>query len=256
MSAAIFMAVVVACGFALMMTAYRSVLLAVKAALLNLVSICAAYGVVVAVFQWGWGRSLLGVGEKVPIESYVPLFMFAIIFGLSMDYEIFLVSRVKEHWDRSGDAKGAVEAGLAAVGRVVASAASIMGSVFASFVGSTSVEVKMIAVGLAAAVVLDAFVVRMVLVPSIHESPRASGMAASEVARLEAAPCRRGPTSRDDLGRGVRRDDPTLNPVDRGVSAGRSETRSTPRAADSASVHVPGPPTTPREELDGLSRLA
>jgi RND superfamily putative drug exporter len=160
-------AVVVACGFALITTAFRSLVLAVKAALLNLVSISAAYGVVVAVFQWGWGRSVLGVSENVPIESYVPVFMFAIVFGLSMDYEIFLVSRVKEHWDRTGDAKEAVEASLAAVGRVVASAALIMGSVFVAFVGSTSVEVKMIAVGLAAAVILDAFVVRMVLVPSI-----------------------------------------------------------------------------------------
>lgn len=93
--------------------------------------------------------------------------MFAIVFGLSMDYEIFLVSRIKEHWDRSRDAGGSVQVGLAGVGRVVTSAALIMGSVFVAFVGSTSVEVKMIAVGLASAVLLDAFVVRMVLVPSV-----------------------------------------------------------------------------------------
>ena len=95
--------VVIAVAFLLIMTAFRSPLLAVKAAVLNLFSIAAAYGVVVAVFQWGWGSSLLGVDQDVPIEAYVPMIMFAIVFGLSMDYEVFLLSRVKEAWDRSSD---------------------------------------------------------------------------------------------------------------------------------------------------------
>ena len=160
-------AVVVATAFLLIMTAFRSLLLAVKAAVLNLLSISAAYGVVVAVFQWGWGRSLLGVSENVPIESYVPVLMFAIVFGLSMDYEVFLLTRVKEGWDRTHDHHRAVAGGLSATGRVISCAALIMVSVFTAFVANNEVVIKMLAIGLATSVLLDATVVRLLLVPAV-----------------------------------------------------------------------------------------
>lgn len=163
----IVIAVVVACAFLLIMTAFRSLLLAVKAALCNLISISAAYGVIVAVYQWGWGRSLFGVSENVPIESYVPVFMFAIVFGLSMDYEIFLLSRVKEQWDANGDHHLAVARGLSATGRVITCAALIMASVFFAFVTSSNVVVKQLAIGLSASVLLDATIVRLLLVPAV-----------------------------------------------------------------------------------------
>jgi len=159
-------AVVVLTAFLLIMTTFRSLWLAVKAALLNVMSIGASYGVVVAVFQWGWGRSLLGVSENVPIESYVPMMMFAIVFGLSMDYEIFLLSRVKEDWDVGHDNGHAVASGLASTARVITCAALIMVSVFIAFVASTAVVIKMIAVGLAASVLIDASIVRLLLVPA------------------------------------------------------------------------------------------
>jgi RND superfamily putative drug exporter len=162
----IIIAVVVATAFLLVLASFRGLLLALKAAVLNLLSIGAAYGVVVAVFQWGWGRSLLGVSENVPIESYVPMMMFAIVFGLSMDYEVFLLSRVKESYDRSGDNTHAVATGLASTARVITCAALIMISVFTAFVASTSVVIKMLAIGLAASVLIDASVVRLVLVPA------------------------------------------------------------------------------------------
>jgi RND superfamily putative drug exporter len=158
--------VVVALAFLLLMSTFRSLWIAVKAAILNLLSIGAAYGVIVAVFQWGWGRSLLGVGENIPIESYVPVLMFAIVFGLSMDYEVFLLSRVKEAWEQTGDNTQSVARGLAATARVISSAAVIMACVFFSFVLSTNVVIKMLAVGLSASVLVDATVVRLVLVPA------------------------------------------------------------------------------------------
>ncbi|HET6878271.1 MAG TPA: MMPL family transporter [Jatrophihabitans sp.] len=158
--------IVVLVAFLLILSAFRSLLLAAKAAVLNLMSIGAAYGVVVAVFQWGWGRSLFGVSENVPVESYVPLLMFAIIFGLSMDYEVFLLSRVKESFDRSGENLEAVREGLASTGRVITCAALIMISVFSSFTASHLVVIKMIALGLAMSVLIDASVVRLLLVPA------------------------------------------------------------------------------------------
>jgi RND superfamily putative drug exporter len=163
----IIIAVVVAAAFVLLLLTFRGLLLALKAAVLNLLSIGASYGVVVAVFQWGWGRSLLGVSENVPIESYVPMMMFAIVFGLSLDYEVFLLSRVKEVWDVTGDHPQAVARGLASTARVITCAALIMASVFAAFVTSSSVVIKMIALGLACSIVIDATVVRLLLVPAI-----------------------------------------------------------------------------------------
>jgi putative drug exporter of the RND superfamily len=159
--------VVVAVAFLLIMTAFRSLLLAVKAAVLNLFSIGAAYGIVVAVFQFGWGSGLLGVSEKVPVEAYVPMIMFAIVFGLSMDYEVFLLSRVKEGWDKYHDQHLAVASGLATTGRVISCAALIMIAVFLSFVTSSEVVIKQLSIGLAASVLIDATIVRLLLVPAV-----------------------------------------------------------------------------------------
>ena len=158
--------VVIGAAFVLLLLTFRSPVLAVKAAILNLLSIGAAYGVVVAVFQWGWGSSLLGVSEKVPVESYVPMMMFAIVFGLSMDYEVFLLSRVREAWLRTGDNHASVAHGLAATARVISCAALIMTSVFFSFLLSASPVVKMLALGLGASILIDASVIRLLVVPA------------------------------------------------------------------------------------------
>ena len=159
-------ALVLLLAFFLLLLSFRSLLLALKAAVLNLFSIGAAYGVIVAVFQWGWGSSLLGVSEKVPIESYVPMMMFAITFGLAMDYEVFLLSRVKEAYDRLADNAAGVAEGLSQTARVISCAALIMASVFLAFVLSTNVVVKMLGVGLAASVLVDATIIRLVVVPA------------------------------------------------------------------------------------------
>ncbi|MFI1439190.1 MMPL family transporter [Streptomyces fructofermentans] len=159
-------AVVVAAAFLLLLVVFRSLLVALKAALLNLLSIGAAYGVVVAVFQWGWGGSLFGVPEPVPVESYVPMMMFAIAFGLSMDYEVFLLSSIRESWLDTKDNHVSVATGLAGTARVITCAALIMTSVFLAFLLSTNVVVKMLALGLGVSVVIDATLVRLLLVPS------------------------------------------------------------------------------------------
>ncbi|MFD5840950.1 MMPL family transporter [Streptomyces chartreusis] len=158
--------VVVAASFLLLLTVFRSLLVALKAALLNLLSIAAAYGIVVAVFQWGWGGSLFGVDEPVPVESYVPMMMFAIVFGLSMDYEVFLLSRIREAWLHTKDNHLSVATGLAGTARVITCAALIMTSVFLAFLLSSNVVIKMLALGLGVSVVIDATVVRLILVPS------------------------------------------------------------------------------------------
>lgn len=160
-------AVVVALAFVIILAVFRGLLVAVKAAVLNVLSIAASYGVVVAVFQWGWGGPALGVNGTVPIESYVPMMMFAIIFGLSMDYEIFLLSRVHEAWLRTGDAKASVAHALEITARVITCAALIMVSVFAAFIVSDSIVVKMLGLGLAVSVLIDATVVRLLMVPAV-----------------------------------------------------------------------------------------
>ncbi|MFI0227152.1 MMPL family transporter [Streptomyces lydicus] len=160
-------AVVVALAFLLILIVFRGVLVALKAAVLNVLSIAASYGVVVAVFQWGWGGPALGVAGSVPIESYVPMMMFAIVFGLSMDYEIFLLSRVHEAWLRTGDSRGSVAHALEITARVITCAALIMVSVFAAFLLSDNVVVKMLGLGLAVSVLIDATVVRLLLVPAV-----------------------------------------------------------------------------------------
>ncbi|MFE6283659.1 MMPL family transporter [Streptomyces sp. NPDC057877] len=162
----VIIAVVVAAAFLLLLVVFRSLLVALKAAVLNLLSIAAAYGVVVAVFQWGWGGALFGVPEPVPVESYVPMMMFAIVFGLSMDYEVFLLSRVREAWLHTKDNRLSVAVGLAGTARVITCAALIMTSVFFAFLLSTNVVIKMLALGLGVSVVIDATVVRLLLVPA------------------------------------------------------------------------------------------
>ncbi|PNG20275.1 MMPL family transporter [Streptomyces cahuitamycinicus] len=159
--------VVVGLAFLIILAVFRGLLVAVKAAVLNVLSIAASYGVVVAVFQWGWGGPALGVNGTVPIESYVPMMMFAIIFGLSMDYEIFLLSRVHEAWLRTGDAKASVAHALEITARVITCAALIMVSVFAAFIVSDNIVVKMLGLGLAVSVLIDATVVRLLMVPAV-----------------------------------------------------------------------------------------
>jgi RND superfamily putative drug exporter len=134
---------------------------------MNMLSAGAAFGVVTAVFQWGWASSLLGVPQTGPIEAFVPVMMFAILFGLSMDYEVFLVTRIFEEWHKSGDNTIAVTRGLAATGRTITAAATIMVLVFASFILGGQVIIEMFGVGLASAILLDALIVRSVIVPAL-----------------------------------------------------------------------------------------
>ena len=161
--------VVVALSMVLLLVVFRSVVIAVKAALMNLLSVCAAYGVLVAVTQWGWLGHALGFPEKMPVTTWVPIFLFVILFGLSMDYEVFLLSKIREEYDRLGDNSLAVGRGLAATARVITAAAAIMVVVFLSFDLTPDVSVKQIGLGLAAAVLVDATVVRLVLVPAVME---------------------------------------------------------------------------------------
>ena len=156
-------------AFILLMMVFRSLLVPLKAAVMNLLSIGAAYGVIVAVFQWGWGRGLIGLHQSVPIVAFVPLMMFAILFGLSMDYEVFLLSRIREEYLLSGNNREAVAIGLAKTARVITSAALIMIAVFLSFVASGQPVIKMLGLGLAVAVAVDATLVRLVLVPATME---------------------------------------------------------------------------------------
>lgn len=165
----VFIGVVIGMSFLLLTAVFRSVLVPVKAAVLNLLSISAAYGVVVMVFQWGWGAGLIGVDRPGPIMAFIPMMLFAILFGLSMDYEVFLLSRVREEYDRTGDNATAVVDGLAATGRVITAAATIMVLIFSSFVLGDDPIIKTFGLGLAVAVLVDATVVRMILVPATME---------------------------------------------------------------------------------------
>jgi len=158
---------VVLLSLALLTAAFRSLAIGIKAAVMNLLSVGAAYGVVVAVFQWGWGSSLIGLDEKLPIPAYVPMIMFAVVFGLSTDYEVFLMSRVQEAYVTTRDAKRSVALGIGATARVITTAALIMIVVFISFVADPDPTIKMLAVGMAVSVLLDASVVRMILVPAV-----------------------------------------------------------------------------------------
>jgi len=161
--------VVVALSLLLLLVVFRSVVIAVKAAVMNLLSITAAYGALVMVSQNGWLGSLFGFPEKVPVTTWVPMFLFVILFGLSMDYEVFLLSRVREEYDRSGDNAVAVARGLSRTARVITAAAAIMVAVFLSIVIAPNVSTKQIGLGLAVAILIDATVVRLVLVPAVME---------------------------------------------------------------------------------------
>jgi RND superfamily putative drug exporter len=161
-----FLGAVIGISFVLLMILFRSILVPLKAALLNVLSVGAAYGVLVAVFQWGWGSGLIGVEQKVPIMPLAPMLMFAILFGLSIDYEVFLLSRIREQYLRHGRPREAIVEGVGATARVITSAALIMISVFGAFILMSDVTTKMFGVGLSVAVLLDVTLVRMVLVPA------------------------------------------------------------------------------------------
>jgi RND superfamily putative drug exporter len=165
----IFFGAVLLLSFLLLMTVFHSVVVPLKAVIMNMLSIGAAFGAIVAVFQWGIGASLIGVGKEGPIEAWVPMMLFAIVFGLSMDYEVFLLTRVREEYDRKGDNSRAVADGLAATGRVISAAALIMVCVFGSFILGSDRSLKLLGFSLAFAVLLDATVVRLVLVPATME---------------------------------------------------------------------------------------
>jgi putative drug exporter of the RND superfamily len=165
----LFIGAVLALSFLLLMAVFRSVLVPLKAVIMNLLSIGAAYGLIVAVFQWGWLGSIVGVAKTGPIAPFIPMMIFAITFGLSMDYEVFLLSRIREFYDRTHDNGLAVADGLAATARVITAAALIMVTVFLSFVLGTNTTIKLFGLGLAAAIFIDATLVRMVLVPATME---------------------------------------------------------------------------------------
>jgi RND superfamily putative drug exporter len=157
-------------SFLLLMAVFRSLAIPAKAVVVNLLSVGAAYGVIVAVFQWGWLGGVIGIGATGPIDPWIPLMMFTILFGLSMDYEVFLLSRMREEWRLTHDNSGAVADGLAKTARVITAAAAIMICVFGSFVIGDPLHVlKVFGLGLAAAILIDATLVRMVLVPSVME---------------------------------------------------------------------------------------
>ena len=164
----IFFAAVLGASFLLLMAVFRSLVVPLKAVVMNMLSIGAAYGVVVAVFQWGWLGGLFGV-EPAPIEPFIPMMLFAILFGLSMDYEVFLLSRMKEEYERTGDAVNSVADGLAATARVITAAAAIMVVVFGSFVLEDFRVIRLFGLGLATAIAIDATLVRMLIVPSTME---------------------------------------------------------------------------------------
>ncbi|KOV64326.1 membrane protein [Streptomyces sp. AS58] len=163
----LFVGAVIALGCLLLLLAFRSVGIPLKAAAMNMFAVTGAFGVVVAIFQWGWGSELLGLGSAGPIEPFLPVIMVSVLFGLSMDYQVFLVSRMYEEWLETGDNRRAVRVGLAETGRVINSAAVIMIAVFLAFVLSGDRVIAMFGIALAAAVALDAFVLRTLLVPAL-----------------------------------------------------------------------------------------
>ena len=161
-----FIGIIVLLGSLLLMVAFRSIVIPLVAALMNLLAAAAAFGIVVAVFQWGWGASLLGAGTG-PVEPFLPVIMIAVLFGLSMDYQVFLVSRMHEEWIHTGNNELAIERGQANTGRIISAAALIMISVFVSFALGGLRVIDEFGVGLGGAVLLDAFVIRTVLVPAL-----------------------------------------------------------------------------------------
>jgi RND superfamily putative drug exporter len=163
----LFIGVVVLLSFLLLMAVFRSLVVPAMASVMNLLSAGAAFGVITAIFQWGWGASLIGIDRTGPIEAFLPVMVFAILFGLSMDYEVFLVSRIYEEWRKRGDNREAVIHGLSATARTITAAAAIMVLVFAAFILGGERVIMLFGVGLASAVLLDALIVRSVLVPAL-----------------------------------------------------------------------------------------
>jgi RND superfamily putative drug exporter len=164
-----FLAGVLALSFLLLMAVFRSLLVPLKAVLMNLLSIGASFGLLVAIFQWGWLGGLIGVEREGPVEAFLPMMLFSVLFGLSMDYEVFLVSRIHEEYLRSDDNSESVARGLSVTSRVISAAAAIMVAVFGAFALSDQRVVKEFGIGLGCAILLDATVVRMVLVPSLMQ---------------------------------------------------------------------------------------
>jgi putative drug exporter of the RND superfamily len=164
-----FIGAVIVLSFLLLMVVFRSLVVPLKAAIMNLLSIGAAYGIVVAVFQWGWLGSVIGINKNGPIDSFVPMMLFAVLFGLSMDYEVFLLSRVREEYVRTRDNAVAVADGLATTARVITAAAAIMISIFLAFVLGDTRVIKLFGLGLGSAIFIDATLVRMLLVPATME---------------------------------------------------------------------------------------
>jgi RND superfamily putative drug exporter len=163
----LFLGVIIALGFVLLLVAFRSLLVPATAAIMNVLAAGASFGVVVAFFQWGWGSEPLGLGAAGPVEAFLPVIMLSILFGLSMDYQVFLVSRMHEEWVHGKDNARAVNVGQAQTGRVITAAATIMIAVFVAFVFGGQRVIAEFGVGLAAAVALDAFILRTVLVPAV-----------------------------------------------------------------------------------------
>ena len=228
----IFIGAVLLISFVLLMAMFRSVLVPLKAVILNLLSIGAAYGVMVMVFQWGWFGSLFGVGQGAPIEAWAPMMLFAIVFGLSMDYEVFLLSKIRERYDATGDNSTAVAEGVASTARVISAAAAIMVFVFGFFVFGELREIKLIGLGLATAVFIDATLVRLVLVPATMELLGSRNWWLPKLARPHRPPPRRRrpPSTGGDVALGPRPRAGTHPPLTSRSSAipARSRARSLP----------------------------
>ena len=158
---------VVLVSMLLLLVAFRSVVIAVTAAVMNLLSVAAAYGVLAFFLEGGWAGNLIGIDAPAPMAGYVPVIMFALLFGLSMDYEVFLISRMRENWVRTHDSSRSILAGLARTGRVVTAAAGIMIVVFASLIALDDVTMKSFGIGMSAAILVDATIVRMLLLPAV-----------------------------------------------------------------------------------------
>jgi RND superfamily putative drug exporter len=194
----LFAGMVVALSFVLLMVVFRSLAIPVVAAVMNLLSAAASFGVITAVFQWGWLKSLVGVTNTGPVSPFIPILMFAVLFGLTTDYQVFLVSRIQEEWQRRRDNSAAVHAGQAITGRIITAAAAIMTVVFFSFTFTTDRTIKMIGLGMAAAVLADALIVRTVLVPAVmHMLGRANWRLPDALGRVLP---HLGLEARDDVG--------------------------------------------------------
>ena len=158
---------VVVVSMLVLVLAFRSVVIALTAAVKNLLSVAAAYGVTAFFLEGGWAGELIGIDTPTPMAAFVPVFMFTLLFGLSMDYEVFLISRIREAWVRTRDNSGSITAGLASTGRVITAAASIMIVVFAALIPSDEIFIKTAGLGMVAAVLVDATIIRMLLVPAV-----------------------------------------------------------------------------------------